>query len=164
MSGARSNEPVPAAGGHEHSGLQQEIMAEALRRREVLYEAMVALERAAALPQGDAATWWGEVERAVEGVQSGFGAHVVLTEGPGGLFEEIRREAPRLCHQVDVLRGEHERAQEMLEELTSMSSSTTSIDAARTRVLDLLGLLARHRHRGADLVHEAYSADLGGLG
>ena len=36
------------------------------------------------------------------------------------------------------------------------------VDAIRTAVLELLGEIARHRQRGADLIFEAYDVDIGG--
>lgn len=36
------------------------------------------------------------------------------------------------------------------------------VDAVRTEATALLGILARHRQRGADLVYEAFAVDLGG--
>lgn len=36
------------------------------------------------------------------------------------------------------------------------------VGAAREAALDLLGLLSRHRHRGADFVYDAYDFDIGG--
>ena len=38
------------------------------------------------------------------------------------------------------------------------------VEAMRDRLLALLGTLARHRQRGADLVYEAYAVDIGGTG
>ena len=36
----------------------------------------------------------------------------------------------------------------------------SGVDAGRADLLDLVALLSRHRHRGVDLVYDAYNTDI----
>ena len=39
---------------------------------------------------------------------------------------------------------------------------TDAVEAVRVAAVDVLGAISRHRQKGADLVWEAYSVDIGG--
>jgi hypothetical protein len=96
-------------------------------------------------------------------VQQGFADHVRVTEGPTGLYAALLHEAPRLDRGVRRLTGEHTA---IAAAITALQQAATlpgvSAEELRDRVGRLLGALDRHRQRGADLLWEAYQADLGG--
>ncbi|WP_439676933.1 hypothetical protein [Embleya sp. MST-111070] len=94
--------------------------------------------------------------------------HVAATEGPDGLYEEVRRADPRFEPTVWRLRGEHTRLGLLLDDLLSGLAydpqDAAGWPALRPRVLDLLAQLVRHRSRDAQLAYDAMAVDLGGQG
>ncbi|MFI7606653.1 hypothetical protein ACIBTV_16145 [Micromonospora sp. NPDC049366] len=96
-------------------------------------------------------------------VRRGFAAHVRATEGPGGLYAELLAQAPRLDHGVRLLTREHAVIAAMVAAIQrAVELPDTSADELRGLTAHLLGALARHRQRGADLLWQAYETDLGG--
>ncbi|MGC0420352.1 hypothetical protein [Embleya sp. AB8] len=94
--------------------------------------------------------------------------HVAATEGPGGLYEEVRRADPRFEQTVWRLRGEHTRLGLLLDDLVAGIAYAPQDPAGwpslRPRVVDLLALLVRHRSRDAQLAYDAVALDIGGQG
>ena len=99
---------------------------------------------------------------AVDRMETALDAHVDVTEGPDGLFAGILRDAPRLGHGIDVLRREHEHLRSAVRSLAARLQEPVEVAEAREEALALMAAIVRHRHRGADLVYEAYQTDLGG--
>jgi Hemerythrin HHE cation binding domain len=145
-------------------------LAETARRRADLYEAILALERAAARPAaGREVVWSTGVIDALEELGREILDHIDVTERPDGLYAEMGDAAPRLLHSIARLRGEHLQMRAQAEELIERFRSTEigpgwPIEEARDAVQRLLGLLVKHRQRGADLVWQAYSLDIGDTG
>jgi DNA-binding GntR family transcriptional regulator len=141
---------------------------EAAHGRADMYQAILALEQAAARPAATREEQWttGVIE-ALAQLEREIIEHVETTEGPDGLFDEIIGAAPRLSHNVQLLREEHS---QMLEAASTLNVRLTtepvrdarSVDATRDEIQRLLGRLVKHRQRGADLVWEAYNRDIGG--
>ena len=95
--------------------------------------------------------------------RTAFDAHVDVTESPGGAFDQVIEADPRLAKRVERLRGEHESmaaAVAVVDERLAGVPGPDWADEVRESVLELLGALARHRHRGADLLHEAFVVDI----
>jgi hypothetical protein len=141
---------------------------EAVHRRADLYQAILALEQAAARPAAAREELWvAGVLEALAHLEREVVEHIEVTERPGGLYAEIIDTAPRLGHSVQRLRDEHP---QMLEAATALSVRLTtdppgdagSVDEARDEIQRVLGRLVKHRQRGADLVWEAYTRDIGG--
>ncbi|MDT4937304.1 MAG: hypothetical protein QOG80_975 [Pseudonocardiales bacterium] len=136
------------------------------RRRAELRESMGTLERALAGAAAGRAVIWGErVHAALLEIADDWGEHVVVTEGPGGLHESILSGALRLANAVGSLAGEHELiATDIAEAVAASEPPVGEDDVApiRDRAIGLLGRLAHHRQRGADLIYEAYATDIGG--
>ena len=130
-------------------------------RRAGLHQVLVELEAAiAAAAPGREEAWRPTVGTALDRLAAAFTHHVTATEGPDGLFEQVRRRAPRLDGRCRRLERDHH---SIVEDLTAaLSSLDGDIAETRERVLSLLARLARHRQLGADLVYEAYDVDLGG--
>jgi hypothetical protein len=145
--------------------------AEMRRRRAELLESINALEQALAAP-GLQARWGERVSAAVMELASDFHEHMEITEGPVGLYTQVIGSSPRLAHQVDRLTQEHVKLGELMAELVAaVGKSDTSNEPeemlgdhaeVRERGTKLLGALVRHRQRGADMMYEAYSVDIGG--
>ena len=83
------------------------------------------------------------------------------------------RSSPRLAHEVDRLTKEHRTLTELIAEMLALvgladgppariDPNLGDPDEVRDRGTALLSALVRHRQRGADLVYEAYSVDIGG--
>jgi hypothetical protein len=137
-------------------------------RRAELRETLNLLEAALAAPARGREIVWGEaVHAALVMIADDFGAHVEVTEGPGGLHEAILAGDLRLANAVDALTDEHGQIAEEIAELVADSTAPVGpddMDDLRERATRLLGHLVRHRQRGADLIYEAYATDVGGAG
>jgi hypothetical protein len=135
-------------------------------RRAELRETMNLLEAALAAPARGRAVVWGEaVHASLVMLADDFGAHVEVTEGPGGLHHAILTGDLRLANAVMSLTDEHARIAEEIALLVADSAAPVAeidVDDLRERATDLLGHLVRHRQRGADLIYEAYETDIGG--
>lgn len=131
-------------------------------RRADLHQILVDLESAiAAAAPGRESAWTDHVRAALDRLSVAFTEHVEATEGAEGLFDQVRRRAPRLDRLCRRLAKDHPVI------ATELAAATAALDEgvpeAREKVLSLLAHLARHRQLGADLVYEAYEVDLGGM-
>jgi hypothetical protein len=139
-----------------------ESLLVARRHRAALLQSIHSFEQALAAPAGDPA-WRDRVVGRLRGLCSQFAEHIMVTEGPDGLYAEVLDHAPRLVRRVHVLVREHaavEAALSALERRALLPETTTG--QLRSWSADLLQELSRHRQRGADLVYEAYHTDIGG--
>jgi hypothetical protein len=120
------------------------------------------------------ADWPDRLGGTLEHLGEVFAVHVQVTEGPGGLYEEILENAPRLANRVKRFRREHaditEAIRRRIAEARAVSTRPAGreavdageVEALRDHAVRLLGDLVRHRKRGLDLVYEAYHVDIGG--
>jgi hypothetical protein len=135
-------------------------------RRAELREAMAALEQAlAGAGPGRIEPWAQRVHVALVELSGDLRTHVHLSEGPGGLYEEVLASAPRLAGRVRRLIHEHGEMTWLVEDLITRSAGPLDgegLTAVRSRGTTLLGRLVRHRQAGADLLYEAYQTDVGG--
>lgn len=101
---------------------------------------------------------------ALERLQEVFAVHVEVTEAPGGLYQEILENAPRLANRVTRFRREHAEITEGIRRgLAGCAAATPEATSAlRDQSVRLFADLVRHRKRGLDLVYEAYHVDIGG--
>jgi hypothetical protein len=83
--------------------------------------------------------------------------HVAVTEGDDGLLADVVEEAPNLAHRVETLRTEHA---EILELLRACASPGTAGAPHRPAIDALLAAIDRHRHRGAEVVYDAFNVDI----
>lgn len=149
------------------------------RHRAELLESITALEQALAAPTPGRQMRWAErVSAALLELSGDFRDHVGLTEGPSGLYSRTIFSSPRLAGAVDRLTREHAKLSGLIDELLTLVGKADGSfaqadpmlgdpalgdpDEVRDRGTTLLGALGRHRQRGADLVYEAYSVDIGG--
>lgn len=134
----------------------------ARRQRATLLHAIQALEEALAAPSQEPG-WRERVAGRLQSLSAAFAEHVVVTEGPAGLYAELLDHAPRLCRRVEGLIREHAAVETALSSLERRAvPPETTVDEVRWWGSDLLRELSRHRQRGADLVYEAYHTDIGG--
>jgi hypothetical protein len=102
---------------------------------------------------------------ALEHLQEVFTVHVEVTEAPGGLYQEILDNAPRLANRVARFRREHAEIADGIRHAIAECSTATdpeAVQALRDHTVRLFADLVRHRKRGLDLVYEAYHVDIGG--
>ena len=102
---------------------------------------------------------------ALERLREVFAVHVEVTEAPGGLYQEILENAPRLANRVTRFRREHAEITEGIRRgLAECAAADTpaAVQALRDHSVRLFADLVRHRKRGLDLVYEAYHVDIGG--
>ena len=144
-------------------------LGEARKRRQTLHDAIVQLEMAISSPAaGRVQDWSAQVTKDMVGVRDAFEQHVIVTEKPGGLYEEIMERAPRLVGTVGRLKEEHPSIGTSVSELLArleagdVGSDDWQLEKARDDLQRLIGGVVRHRQKGADLVWEAYNVDIGG--
>jgi len=144
-------------------------LGEARKRRQTLHDAIVQLEMAISSPAaGPMDDWRGQVTKDMVGVRDAFDQHIIVTEKPGGLYEEIMERAPRLAGTVKRLQDEHPAIEASIAKLLGrleageVDGDVWPLDKARDDLQRLIGAVVRHRQKGADLVWEAYNVDIGG--
>jgi len=145
-------------------------LQQARQRRKTLHDALVHLEEATSSPAaGRIGDWTDLVEKEMREVDAAFEQHIVVTEQPDGLYDEILERAPRLAGNVRRLRDEHPEIREgirtMLNRLEQqeVGGDDWPLDEARDDLPRFIGSVIKHRQKGADLVWEAYNVDIGGL-
>jgi hypothetical protein len=137
-------------------------------RRGELHRALLDLEQAlAGAARGRAQAWADSVRATLDRVHEAFDAHIDVTEGADGLYQEVLAEAPRLSGAVNRLQHEHTDIVRALAEVDArlddpMSDPDAWVEPIRDAAISLMGLLVRHRQRGADLIYEAYDVEIGG--
>jgi hypothetical protein len=133
-----------------------------------LRRAIGQLEEALTEPVGErAADWAARLQPVLDNLKTVFSVHVEVTEGPGGLYEEIMENAPRLANRIDRFTREHAAITHQLDQAMASVRLISGQDAAvagdlRDALVKLFADLVRHRRRGVDLVYEAYDVDIGG--
>jgi hypothetical protein len=141
-------------------------LAAVRQRRLSLRASMNGLEQALAAPAvGRMPLWNDGVRTAVTALQECMRGHIEATEGPDGFHSDIVSAAPRLAHAVEVSAREHAAIMKQVADLIAASDRANDVADAeliRESGTRLLGLLSRHRQRGADLIYAAYQSDLGG--
>lgn len=141
-----------------------ESLANAVRQRSRLGDAMQELEEAAAAPAARE-SWTADLLQPLRGLEAAFNEHIADVQAPGALLDRIIDEAPRLQRAVEVKKAEHLRiAQSIGNVVAAVSAETASNTTIEIRdlVMDLLMDVARHRQQGADLIYDAYDIDIGG--
>jgi hypothetical protein len=137
------------------------------KRRRLLRHCMDDLEATIAAPApGREQTWAREVTASLDTLSSAFEHHVTETESRDGFLRQLTTDAPRLDPAVGRLRRDHRQIRLLIENLQTSARGAAvgevpSPEQLRTAALELLGRLARHRQRGADLIYEAYMVDIG---
>jgi hypothetical protein len=133
-----------------------------------LRRAIGQLEEALTEPAlGRSVDWAANLEPVLDDLKMVFSVHVEVTEGPGGLYEEIMENAPRLANKIDRFTRDHASITHQLDQaLASVrlppGQEAGPADDLRDGLVRLFADLVRHRRRGVDLVYEAYHVDIGG--
>jgi hypothetical protein len=139
------------------------------QRRKRLAAQMHEVEAVLAAPLAGRESAWSEAaSAALEALDDVLVRHITDTERPDGLLASVRAENPTLDPQIRRLETEHGTLRTALHaaraQLAAAGVDADLLCAARSAGTDLLGAIARHRQRGADLLYQAYNVDLGGSG
>jgi hypothetical protein len=150
---------LPAGVAHEWSNTETERQISS--RRQELYAAMRFLESMAARPSGRP-DWLSGMVASLAGLDLALKRHVDQVEARDGLFAQVIERAPHLGGRVGSLREEHRRLVSLCQKALDTAATPGDVDVARLRrkVNDVLGRLALHRQRGAELLFDAYNVDL----
>ena len=116
---------------------------------------------------GRTADWAARLPSVLEHLKEVFSVHVEVTERPGGLYEEIVENAPRLANKIERFTREHASITHQLDQAMARvrlatAAGVDTADDLRDALVRLFADLVRHRKRGLDLVYEAYHVDIGG--
>lgn len=144
-----------------------DLVASARQRRQALRETIDALEDAMSSPARQEG-WCRRVSERVAALRTALEDHIREVEADGGLLEEIVESAPRLESAVSGIRNEHGDLEDLLDQLAGElvtlgdTAEPGQADLVRRHGMELIAALIEHRQRGADLVFDAYSVDIGG--
>jgi Hemerythrin HHE cation binding domain len=144
---------------------QNRAALDAIRvRRDALLDAILELEQSLAAPATDRLrAWTTDVSASLNQLRAVFEHHVADTEHEGGFFDEILEEEPRLTRAVERMRADHVTIATTADDLAERfrdARDDADVETLRAAVLDLIRALLVHRHRGSELVYEAYNVDL----
>ena len=140
---------------------RSEALEAAKARRVELKSAVSSVERAAARPSSKP-SWREDLLRELDDLRTALDQHVDEVEGEEGLLAELMFTVPRLANKIDRIQAEHPGLQSQVAETIETVTTSDELEAVRDVVLDTLVSIARHRQKGADLVYEGYSVDIGG--
>ena len=135
------------------------------RHRSELRDSVAAVALALEAPVTRGGRWRERVRAALAELAHDFDDHVALTESPGGVYDRARASAPRLAIRVERLLDEHRELRGAIHGYLAViehGGTLADLPIFREELTELVGRLVRHRHKGGDLVHEAYDVDLGG--
>lgn len=150
--------PVPDAGRSLDAARSQ---------RADLRQALLSVESAVTAPvPGRVEPWQQSVHDALIRLRTAWERHLAVTEGAGGVLDDVMQTAPHLGRAVDRIRSDHRVVEELLTGVTTsarrMDRVPEAATAVREQALGLLEALVRHRGRGSDLMYDAYATDVGG--
>jgi diacylglycerol O-acyltransferase / wax synthase len=166
-----------ASGPHPHGADQNDrsrgmdlqernraALAAVHERRDEFYEGILELERAFAAPAGDdAPAWAAHSAGAVEAMRRVLDDHIQETEAPGSFYDDVVEHSPHLVNAARRLQAEHPPLLTSIDALALELATVTDddgVEATRTQALELIKAMLEHRHRGAELVYDAYNVDV----
>jgi hypothetical protein len=133
--------------------------SEARAQRSGLRAAITTLGAVAERPLVDRVAWDVDVDAALDELRAALARHVAFTQGPDGLFAEMREQAPRLLHRVERLEADHAELGAQVDRCQADLAVLNDESAARS-VDSLVDSFERHQHRGVELVYDAYNVDI----
>lgn len=141
----------------------EESPATVQERRHRMHEATRALKRAGHADDADEQAWRDGLADAAAIIDDVVAHHIADTEADGGFYDEIVAESGgRLAGAVQRLHRDHERSTELVAELRAAIDARADIAALRQQADELFAQLEAHRHRGSDLLWQAYGVEIGG--
>ena len=107
--------------------------------------------------------WAARASTAALDMRSVLKHHVGETEASGSFYDDVAEHFPNLIPAANRLKAEHGPLRAGVDELIetlSVVHDDAGVERARAQALELLRALFEHRHRGADLVYDAYNVDV----
>jgi hypothetical protein len=105
--------------------------------------------------------WVEQVDQALGELEEALDRHIAETEGPNGFLEEIVAGSPHLAAAVGDLRRDHAQLVESCKiARDSLANDAGDPAAVRRHVMAVLGRIVFHRHKGAELIYDAYNIDV----
>jgi hypothetical protein len=89
--------------------------------------------------------------------------HIRETEAPGSFYDDVIEHSPHLVNAAHRLQAEHPPLAATLDALALELKTVTddeSVEVTRQAAVELIKALLLHRHRGAELVYDAYNVDV----
>lgn len=141
----------------------EESLANVVRHRSQLGDAMKQVEEAAAAPAGKQ-SWAADLSQRLQQLETAFDQHITEVQSPTGILNQVVDQAPRLQNATEHLKREDDRIAKSIDDVieTAAEGSADVVIDLRESVMEVLVDLARHRQQGADLLYEAYAVDIGG--
>jgi len=135
----------------------RELLAAVHVRRERLEVANAALRDALDAPEAE--EWTSSVRSAAVDLRKVFADHVHGTETGDGFFDAVVSDAPHLAAKARSLRAEHGPLAQALDDFVGSvgAAPRPEVEASGRAVLVAVD---HHRHRGAELVLDAYNVDV----
>ncbi len=124
-----------------------------------LRTALTDLQAAGDADADDHDAWSRSVTAALNELRAALARHAEFTEGPEGLFAEVREQAPRLLHRVQQLEAEHVDLEAGIDRC-AVEVADGDVPTAAASVRTVVAAFERHIHRGAELVYDAYNVDI----
>jgi len=138
-----------------------EALQGAAAKRIELKLAVSQVEIAASAPSGEP-RWREKLAHELDELQFALLHHIEEVEAADGLLPELTRTAPRLANQIAHVQGEHPTLTRLVSDTIGSVVNEEPVEKVREQVLETLMAIVRHRQKGADLVYEGYSVDIGG--
>jgi hypothetical protein len=133
------------------------------RARHDCWASIVDVHSALEAPQYPSfSAWAAGVVDALFKLRGAFGEHMLVTEGVGGLYEDVMERAPRLSNRIVELRADFELILDKLQsDLVALADPGAAATTVKAAVAGTLETIADHRKKEADLIYEAYVVDIG---
>ncbi|MCP4307423.1 MAG: hypothetical protein GY788_21635 [bacterium] len=139
-----------------------ESLANVVRQRSQLGDAMQRVEEAAAAPAARE-SWAADLSEQLRKLETAFDQHIIEVQSPTGILNQVVDQAPRLQNAAEHLKREDDRIAKSIDDVIAAATGSGDLVVdLRESVMEVLVDLSRHRQQGADLLYEAYAVDIGG--
>ncbi|MFW2381822.1 MAG: hypothetical protein ACN4GZ_08705 [Acidimicrobiales bacterium] len=139
-----------------------ESLANVVRQRSQLGDAMQRVEEAAAAPAARE-SWAADLSEQLRKLETAFDQHIIEVQSPTGILNQVVDQAPRLQNAAEHLKREDDRLAKSIDDVIAAAGGSDDLVVdLRESVMEVLVDLSRHRQQGADLLYEAYAVDIGG--
>jgi hypothetical protein len=129
--------------------------------------AMQQLEHSVAAPSDT--DWLALIAEHTRSLENALNRHVEEVEAPSGLLDQVVERAPRLQRTVKRIKDDHVSLHEAVSRIQAAVAAAQTEkpdpetdDRIRDLAIALMGEMTSHRHRGANLIYDAYDIDIGG--
>jgi hypothetical protein len=107
--------------------------------------------------------WAADAATAVAEMRQVLDDHIRETEAPGSFYDDVIEHSPHLVNAAHRLQAEHPPLAASVVALALELETVTDdegVEITRQTAVELIKALLLHRHRGAELVYDAYNIDV----